>query len=1113
MAQSAGMKALCVAFLLSGVSGARAQGWTAAKLNSSAVTNEAGAMIVLGTAGSYGDVPTATKEAAYDGNTATYFDPPAASAQNAWAGFGLQSPKVVTRVRYVGRSGQAARMNGVLFQGANTADFSDAVTLHTHTPPANWTGTTWIDVTLNTSTNVLRSFTYVRFIGTAAGSYGGNMAECEFYGADAPPSAPSVPAVSFADSANWYAHIRWTNTVSAMVHEVQRRRADEADFVTVFTNFYATGNTTWRDPVRLFNDTVYRLRARNSAGDSDWFTFTAAARNAATGTWIGVAGSYNNNGMTGEKVYDANIDTFFDGPNASSGNGLWAGLDLGEPRTVTGLRFTPRPVWASRMTGGQFHAADNPDFTGAVTLHTIAVAPHYTNMVEVTLASPATYRYVRYLSPNNGWGNVAEVEFGLAPSAPKAPLGLAVSSSDITNDFPVLAWSFDAPNVVSSSVVYRATAPGGPYAAVTPEGVFGRTWTDTTPTVGVLYYYKVSALSSGEDGSVEGPLSAYVSHRRCERLERTWEDNTTLKAGMSAFRIGALYNNDPNLSEAKLFDGSVSTFADITPSNCVVGINFGKPYGVGKVRFSPRSAIVGRANNVIVYGSNDLASATGLAVLSNAVANAYTMVSTTNSGLYRYVGLTKLVGEFYGNLSELEFYGWDPDTVSGVLTAPSGVSFVMQGTVLQVSWAAGANATSYRVERMPADGSSTWEEVGTTSATSLEDTAPAFGVRYQYRVVSLRTVESVEESAYSDSHAVIAYVPGSGTGLKGHYFVNYTKAYDPAESQVVARVDATVDFNWGTGPIVSGVPASATNVLVVWNGRLIVPHSGTYTFYASTDDGVVLRIGGAYVFNDWAGGASTRSGSVALAAGEHDIRIDYYQGTGGSYARLEWDGAVLRETVPASQLIPLDLPSEDIGPWRGRSFNAPRLGFHAYDAGSGGITVGSYGLDLTGTSEGHHFVWQQIGGPFLLEAKVTQQVDAAALSAKALLMVRKDLTFGSVLLAPARMATGQYGCKGRLTPGGNITDLLSPAWQGPVTNPCRLRIKRQGDTFTCQVMSEGGAWETFYTFTDSGGVFGSKVYAGFAVTSPTATTPQWLQTATFSDIRFTPLYGTVMMLH
>lgn len=80
MAQSAGVKALCVAVLLSGVSGARAQGWTAAKLNSSAVTNEAGAMIVLGTAGSYGDVPTATKEAAYDGNTATYFDPPAASA-------------------------------------------------------------------------------------------------------------------------------------------------------------------------------------------------------------------------------------------------------------------------------------------------------------------------------------------------------------------------------------------------------------------------------------------------------------------------------------------------------------------------------------------------------------------------------------------------------------------------------------------------------------------------------------------------------------------------------------------------------------------------------------------------------------------------------------------------------------------------------------------------------------------------------------------------------------------------------------------------------------------------------------------------------------------------
>ena len=124
--------AATAALWLAAVTCAQAQNWNGSKLNSIAVTNETGAIIVSGTDGSFNNSANATKAAVFDGNTATFFDPDGTvtRAQACWAGFELQAQKMVTRVRYYGRTGNAHRMRGCLFQGANLPDFSDALTLH-----------------------------------------------------------------------------------------------------------------------------------------------------------------------------------------------------------------------------------------------------------------------------------------------------------------------------------------------------------------------------------------------------------------------------------------------------------------------------------------------------------------------------------------------------------------------------------------------------------------------------------------------------------------------------------------------------------------------------------------------------------------------------------------------------------------------------------------------------------------------------------------------------------------------------------------------------------------------------------------------------------------------
>ena len=1114
MSGLAGVRTACVAVWMAGLSCAWAQNWTTVKLNSFAVTNAAGAIVVLGTDT---NVWTAgmTKEAVYDGNTNTYFD--CYQTNNAWAGFQLRSAKAVTRIRYCGRNGLESRMVGARFEGANDAAFTNAVTIWTHTPPAGWTGDTWLDVTL-TNAIFLQPFTYLRFIATATPSFGGDVREVEFYGVDPLTNGvPVKPAMVFADSANWYTHLRWTVVTNAMVYEVQRKLADESAYSTILNDYFrAMGDTTWRDPQPLFADAQYRIRARSNAGDSDWFTFNAVARNAATGTYFGVAGSYMNSGAIYSRNFDANIDTFFDGPEVSNGNNLWSAIDLGSVRTITGIRYAPRREFPARMTSGYFQAADNTNFTGAVTLNTIAVAPPITNMTEVVLGTPVSYRYVRYMSPNGGWGNAAEIEFDLAPAAPKTPLGLTAISTDFTNDFPVLTWSNDVFTVVASSCVYRATAPGGPYTSLTPAGLNVRTMTDTNLAVGVLYYYKVSALCTNSGGGMlESPLSAYITYRRCTRIERDW-GATAVKSGMTPFRIGTTYGSDPNnpaLDSAKMFDNNLNSFPDVIPSACTVGVDLGKPYGIGKMRFSPRTAYPNRVSGAVLRGSNDLASATTLATFANATANVYTLQSTTNSDSYRYVFATRLDGqEFYGNIAELELYGWSAESLTNVLTAPMAMTFTIQPGSFGVSWPASTNATSYRLERMPADGSSGWVTIGTASATNIGDTNAVSGVRYLYRVASLRTTAGGEEAAYSDSFPAASYVPGPGTGLKGSYTANYTKGYRADEALALVQTNATLDLTWTNGtPLIPGVASSVSNVLIVWSGKLIVPHAGNYIFYTTSDDGAALRLDNQFVINDWVGHtAGLCTGTVTLAAGQHDIRVDYFQQTSGGSMRLEWDGAVTRGVIPASQFIPGDLAADNIGAWQGRTFNTPKLGYHAYDPTNDAITVASAGLDLSGPTDGHHFVWQQIGGSFLIEAKVYQTLDPASLSAKALLMARNSIATGSPFLAPARMATGSLGCKGRTTAGSSIADMMSPAWQGAPTNPCWMRFKRVGNTFTGLYKTSGGDWTTFYTFVDSNAVFNASMVVGLSVTSPSFSAAYPLQSATFSEIRLIRLYGTLL---
>ncbi len=79
------------------------------------------------------------------------------------------------------------------------------------------------------------------------------------------------------------------------------------------------------------------------------------------------------------------------------------------------------------------------------------------------------------------------------------------------------------------------------------------------------------------------------------------------------------------------------------------------------------------------------------------------------------------------------------------------------------------------------------------------------------------------------------------------------------------------------------------NFAISFQGYLAVPKDNNYVFRLRSDDGSRLILGGKEIIDhDGWHGPSPKDGEVALRAGLHPIRIEFFQGGGGKFVSLEW---------------------------------------------------------------------------------------------------------------------------------------------------------------------------------------------------------------------------------
>ncbi|MFI6096289.1 LamG-like jellyroll fold domain-containing protein [Lentzea sp. NPDC051213] len=159
---------------------------------------------------------------------------------------------------------------------------------------------------------------------------------------------------------------------------------------------------------------------------------------------------------------------------------------------------------------------------------------------------------------------------------------------------------------------------------------------------------------------------------------------------------------------------------------------------------------------------------------------------------------------------------------------------------------------------------------------------------------------------------IVQGMPSAGAaepvhGLKGEYFTMSAPGARDFATLAGTVLDAEVNHRDLTS--VFGFLAGRTeHTTARWTGRITVPQTGDYTFYAIGDNGFRLHIDGKPVIDHWVGDwdREQTSAPVALTAGrQYDFRLEMFQDTGGANMFLRWsNGSIGKQIVPESAFTP-----------------------------------------------------------------------------------------------------------------------------------------------------------------------------------------------------------------
>lgn len=189
-------------------------------------------------------------------------------------------------------------------------------------------------------------------------------------------------------------------------------------------------------------------------------------------------------------------------------------------------------------------------------------------------------------------------------------------------------------------------------------------------------------------------------------------------------------------------------------------------------------------------------------------------------------------------------------------------------------------------------GSGVWGQQAMTPHADLGDEVIKEMVAY---IMSLDK-DSDDQVANEKEATILTMVPDTSVKDKDLLAGILVKVYDtPANTKQVPSFPAS------TRPKQAGVLQKFDNIsgndfkdlqdnfALTGSGYLKIDTAGTYTFHLWSDDGSKLYIGGILVIdNDGLHGAEYVDVTIVMKKGYYPLRLEYFQGGGGSYLSFNW---------------------------------------------------------------------------------------------------------------------------------------------------------------------------------------------------------------------------------
>lgn len=159
----------------------------------------------------------------------------------------------------------------------------------------------------------------------------------------------------------------------------------------------------------------------------------------------------------------------------------------------------------------------------------------------------------------------------------------------------------------------------------------------------------------------------------------------------------------------------------------------------------------------------------------------------------------------------------------------------------------------------------------------------------------------------------LIFLTSSSTNLSaqgGSWTASYWNNRTLSGSPVLVRSESSINYDWGEGSPAPEVQAD--NFSAEWTQTANLP-AGTYRFSATTDDGMRVFVDNTVVIESWYDGqVRTVTSDVYLGAGNHTVKVQYYEAGGMAVARF-------------SMTLVSGVPAPPTTAWLGEYFNNTNL--------------------------------------------------------------------------------------------------------------------------------------------------------------------------------------------